>query len=107
MENKNYIVYTIAQQLYFGYIKSICNCKRCKDRGQVEIFINNLDDLYLDCVKYNEKFYDNLIYVGVNILEAIEKVEDYYNSIINRNKLENKCLQSIIDMTNYLLVKDE
>ena len=29
MKEKNYLVYIDSNQLYFGYIKDICNCEKC------------------------------------------------------------------------------
>lgn len=52
---KKYIVY---DDYKIGYIKDICTCKR----GRAEVFINDLDDNYLDCVKINDfdRIYDKI-----------------------------------------------
>jgi len=37
IEDKDYIVYIDNNNLFFGYIDYICNCEKCKERGEAEI----------------------------------------------------------------------
>ena len=106
MENKTYIVYKQGN-LNFGYIDNICNCDRCKERGEAEVFINNLDGSYLDCIKYKSgyNFCDEILYVGNNLNDAVKSIESYYNNKLNTKKLENNFLQSLVDMANSELMK--
>jgi hypothetical protein len=56
-----------------------------------EIFINNLDGKYLDCIKANE--IENISYFGDSLADAVQ-------CLVNKMKtkeLENKYLQNLID----------
>ena len=50
---KNYVVLSNG---CVGYISKICNCDACKQRGELELFINTLDGTYMDCLKHHELF---------------------------------------------------
>ena len=90
--NKKYIMFNDGR---LGYIKNVCTCDKCKERGMAEIFINDLDDKYMDCIKSNEV--SDMIYIGESLRCAINSLIKYYETKINRQKKENECLQSIID----------
>lgn len=96
---KKYIVYNDCQ---IGYIKDVCACARCKERGRAEIFINTLEDEYLDCIKVNE--IEEVIYLGNNLQEAIDEMVGYLMSKIKRQQKENRYLQELIDF--YSKLKD-
>jgi hypothetical protein len=34
--------------------KHTCDCEQCKDRGEFEVFLNDINDEYFDCIKYSE-----------------------------------------------------
>ena len=68
---KTYIVFSDGR---VGYIKNICKCEKCKERGEAEIFINDLDDGYLDCIKANDV--EDIIYFGESLNKAIEEEND-------------------------------
>ena len=55
----NYIVFDDGR---VGYIDNICWCKKCKQREMPEIFINDLEGKYLECIKTNDV--SDIIYVG-------------------------------------------
>ena len=96
MENKKYIVFTNGQ---IGYIKDICTCEKCQKRGMAEIFINNLDDEYLDCIKADD--IKQLAYFGESLTEAINELIKIYDK-----SKEIKYLQSLIDFYSKRLVKE-
>ena len=102
MKEKNYLVYINDNQLYFGYVKNVCNCERCKERGEAEVFLNKLDDTYLDCIKYKEgyNFCDEIIYFGNELNKAICKIQEYYDNKIKHKEFENSILQRLIDLAN-------
>ena len=66
---KKYIVY---DNYKIGYIRDVCTCEKCKERGMSEVFINDLDDKYLDCIKGNE--IENIIYLGDSLGEALNEL---------------------------------
>lgn len=94
-ENKNYIVY---DNFKIGYIKSLCVCPKCKERGTAEVFINDLEGKYQDCIKANE--IENIIYFGNSLTDAVKAI--IYQ--IKRKELENKYLQSLVDFYSKELV---
>lgn len=71
---KNYVVLSNG---CVGYISSICTCKACKKRGELEVFIKGLDDTYLDCIRHHELFDKNrVLNVGKSIDELSIKHTD-------------------------------
>lgn len=38
----------------FAYITEICNCEKCKERGEAEFIIKDQDGNYIDCIKFHE-----------------------------------------------------
>lgn len=89
--NKTYIIYNDGK---VGYIKDICNCDACKKRKQTEIFINDLDGVYLDCIKLGG--IEVIIYVGESLAEGVETLCKHYKKIMQTNQKEKDYLQSII-----------
>lgn len=92
----NYIVY---ENYKIGYIKNICTCIKCKERNMAEIFINNLDGEYLDCIKANE--IENISYFGNSLADAVQSIVNQ----INTKELENKYLQNLINFYSSKLVE--
>lgn len=99
MEDKNYIVFDDGR---VGYISLICTCEKCKERGIAEIFINDLDGVYLDCIKANDL--SRVIYMGINLVAAIESLNEHYYKTIDKQRNELKYLQRIIDLYSSKLV---
>lgn len=89
---KNYIVFNDGR---IGYIQGICTCEKCKERGQAEMFINDLDGIYLDCIKTND--INDVVYIGASLSEAVSNLVEHFNKIIDKGKKENKYLQSVIN----------
>lgn len=89
---KSYITFNDGR---IGYIKNICTCEKCKERGQAEIFIDDLDGVYLDCIKANDVL--DALYIGESLSGAFASLIEYYKKIIETEKKGNKYLQSIID----------
>ena len=88
---KKYIVY---DNYKIGYIRDVCTCEKCKERGMSEVFINDLDDKYLDCIKGNE--IENIIYLGDSLGEALNELIDYFEKQIKTKEKENKYLQELV-----------
>lgn len=94
---KKYIVYNSNK---IGYIKNICTCNKCKEQGMTEVFINDLDDNYLDCIKRNE--IENIIYLGDSLTEAINELVNYFERKIQTREKENQYLQELVNMYSKL-----
>lgn len=91
--NKNYIIYNNDK---VGYIEDICNCIKCKERKQTEIFINDLSGRYLDCITLED--IEEIIYLGESLEECISVLIEHYKNIINTKEKEKKYLQEIIKL---------
>ena len=89
MDNKQYIVFSDGE---IGYVKNICTCEKCKERGHAEIFINDLDGDYLTCLQANDQDIKTLIYFGDSLVEAVNSLV----RIIDKSK-EVKYLQNLVD----------
>lgn len=94
---KKYIVYDDCK---IGYIRNICTCDRCKKRGMPEVFINDLDDKYLDSIKGNE--IENIIYFGDSLVEAFNELIIYFEVKIKFKDKENKYLQELVNLYSKL-----
>lgn len=97
---KKYIVYDDYE---IGYIKDICKCEKCQERGRAEVFINDLDDNYLDCIKAND--FENIIYIGDSLEEATCELKNSFKSKIQTLEKEKSYLQKLVDL--YSELKDE
>jgi len=98
---KTYIVFNDGS---VGYIDTICNCGQCKQRGTAEVFINDMDGNYLDCIKANEL--NNAIYFGNSISEALSELTRHYKVLIETKEKEKKYLQEVINYYCEQLLKD-
>lgn len=94
---KKYIVY---DDYKIGYIKDICTCDKCKERGRAEVFINDLNDNYLDCIKAND--FDSIIYLGDSLDEAINEIKDSFERDIQTLEKEKMYLQKLVDLYSEL-----
>lgn len=94
---KKYIVY---DNYKVGYIENICTCEKCKERGRAEVFINDLNDDYLDCIKANE--IEDIIYLGDSITDAISELIKHFEREIETKDKVNKYLQSLVDLYSEL-----
>ncbi len=94
---KKYIVY---DDYKIGYIKDICTCIKCKERGRSEVFINDLNDNYLDCIKAND--FDRIIYLGDTLNEAIGEMKNSFERDIQALKKEKMYLQKLVDLYSEL-----
>lgn len=90
---KKYIVY---DNYKVGYIKDICTCEKCKERGRAEVFINDLNDGYLDCIKANE--IEDIIYLGDSITDAINELTTHFRRELETKEKANRCLQGLVDL---------
>ena len=98
---KTYIVFKDGK---IGVIDKVCTCIQCQERGHPEIFIDDLQGHYLDCIKSNEV--DDIVYFGNSVADACVELAKYYQNIIERKEKENSYLQSIIDFySNKLIYK--
>lgn len=94
---KKYIVYGDYE---IGCIKDICTCDMCKERGRAEVFINNLNDNYLDCIKAND--FDDIIYLGDSLEEAINEMRSSFKNKIQTLEKEKIYLQKLVDLYSKL-----
>ena len=98
---KHYITFDDGR---IGYIKNICTCDKCKERNQAEMFINDLEDKYLDCIKTND--INNIIYIGDSICEAVNNLVEFYERRLKISNKSIKYLQSLIDFYSNQLIKE-
>ncbi len=97
---KKYIVY---DDYKVGYIDNVCTCIKCKERGMSEVFINDLDDEYLDCIKGNE--IENIIYLGNSLTEAFNELINHFEEKLKLKDKENKYLQELVNFYSKLELK--
>lgn len=70
-------LYVVLSSGCIGYIENICTCKNCKERREIEIFINGLDDRYLECIKHHELFdKSKVLNVGQSINDLSKEPND-------------------------------
>lgn len=98
---KKYIIYGNIQ---VGYIENICTCEKCRERGMAEVFINDLNDNYLDCIKANE--IENIIYLGDSLAEAINELINHYDKEVQKQKKINHYLQMLVNLYSNIKIKD-
>ncbi len=91
-DSKKYIAYYDCGNLRTGCIDKICTCEKCKERGVAEVFINDLDGNWLDCVETNEL--KNIVYFGNSMASMINEIK----KIIERTEKEKLYLQSLIEV---------
>ena len=87
---KKYIVYDNYE---IGYIKDICTCDKCKERGRSEVFINDLNDGYLDCIKAND--FDRIIYLGDSLNDAINEIRNSFETKIQTQIGRASCRERV------------
>lgn len=49
-------LYVITKDLDIGYVASLCTCEECKKRGNAELFLDDLNGDYADCIKVSDLF---------------------------------------------------
>lgn len=78
MAIKNYdgSLYVVLPSGCIGYINSICTCDECKERGESEVFINNLRGEYLDCIRFSELFDKNVV---LNMGYTIHELSNHHS----------------------------
>ena len=86
MDNKQYVVFNDGS---VGYIKNICVCDKCTERGSAEVFINNLDGVYLTCLKANDQDLKDLIYFGDSLVEAVDALLKHIDKTKQVEYLQN------------------
>jgi len=74
------MIYILFSDLSIGTIKSICNCGKCKERGQVEIFIDELNGEYKDCIKFSDLFDKREVIAISENLEALKEMQPIINN---------------------------
>lgn len=70
-------VYIVSSSGSIGRISKICTCDECKKRGETELFIDDLNGNYLDCIKYHELFDRNVV---LNISAKLEDLTVSYST---------------------------
>lgn len=99
---KKYKKYIVYDDYKIGYIRDICTCVRCKERGRAEVFINDLDGNYLDCIEANG--FDRIIYLGDSLSEALKELRNAFETKIQTLEKEKLYLQSLINLYSKLEV---
>jgi hypothetical protein len=81
---KQYIAFKDGR---LGYIDHICSCERCIDRGSKEIFVNEINGEYMDCISGIS--IDDILYIGLCINNAIGDIVCYTGNLpimkVNKN----------------------
>jgi hypothetical protein len=80
----------------------ICTCVRCRERKQAELFINNLDGSYMDCIKTNDV--ENIVYIGDSLTEATVSLAKHFNLLLQTKNKELSYLQSVINFYEKQLI---
>lgn len=93
-EKKTYIVFYDGK---IGYIEHICKCEKCIKRKSYEWFINDLSGIYLDCIK-PEDISKEVLYIGDNLAQGIESLNQYYKNEIDIKSNEVKLLESVNEL---------
>lgn len=90
--------YVVLSNGCLGYISSICMCDECKRRGETEVFINNINGDYLDCISYSELFDRNIV---LNMGYTVYELTDHHSQEnINRMIAEIYQLELLKATTN-------
>lgn len=91
-------IYVVLSNGCLGYISSICMCDECKRRGETEVYINNINGDYLDCISFNELFDRNII---LNMGYTVYELTDHHSQEnINRIIAEIYQLELLKATTN-------
>jgi len=91
-------IYVVLSNGCLGYISSICMCDECKRRGETEVFINNINGDYLDCIRFSELFDRNIV---LNMGHTIYELTNHHSQeSINRIIAEIYQLELLKATTN-------
>ena len=56
---------------------TICKCDMCVERGMYEVFLNTLDDKYIDCVRILKiRNYNSLNDILILVSKDLEKIKN-------------------------------
>ncbi|MBS6181961.1 MAG: hypothetical protein KH921_14390 [Erysipelotrichaceae bacterium] len=80
-------MYVVLSYGVIGRISKVCTCEECKKRGETELFIEDLNGDYLDCIKYHDLFNRNVV------LNIGAKLEDL--TISHSNEEMNKVVADL------------
>lgn len=69
--------YVVLSNGCIGYVSSICTCSECKQRGEAEWYIYNLNDKYLDCIKHRDLL-DKVLNIALSIKDLSHEHGDEY-----------------------------
>lgn len=100
MENKLYI---LTKDYKIGVIKYICKCDKCIKRGEIEIYIEDLDGNYLDCLTISQL--GNSV-IGNDILtcgNSIQEILDYMKNMIDNNNKKCEFLNEVNKLLNKMI----
>lgn len=90
-------LYLLFEDYRIGYIREICNCNQCKERGESECLIYEPDEKYMDCIKLSkltEDVKNGVVQaVGYTINEIMKDVKD----IISRKESQINSMSIICD----------
>lgn len=105
-----------SKDLSIAYYKMAMIIYNCQHHQIKELFINNLEDYFLESLKYNENFYPSLVNLTIilknkkkdylNYLEKINKIK--YKNIFNLDKHKDSSLVNFnIDDENFIKKETE
>lgn len=59
----------------FAYITEVCNCEKCKERGEAEFRIEDKNGNYIDYIKFHELYDSNIVryYNQKDLCELLHK----------------------------------
>ena len=103
-DNKLYI---LTRDYKIGVIRNICNCEKCVDRGEIEVFIDNLDGSYLDCIRISE-FCSGVM--GNDILTcgySVQEIFDYMKTQLDNCNKKCDFLSEVNILMNKLVCEKE
>lgn len=69
-------VYVLLADRRIAKIHHVCMCDKCRERGEPEIYITNLNGEYRDYLKFDELFNKNYVKaVSTSLDELIEQIK--------------------------------
>ncbi len=83
--------YVILSNGCIGYVSKICICDECKQRGEVEWVINDLNDEYLDSIKHSE-----LLSCILNIALSIKDLSYEHGDGFKLKKITNVYMSELL-----------
>ena len=100
-------LYILTEDYKIGVIKYVCKCDKCIERGEIEVFIDDLDGNYLDCLNISN-LCSNVI--GNNILtcgDSVQEIFDFMNAKVENCNKKCDFLSNINGLLNNMICEKE